>query len=52
MSIEAMEQALEALENRDGTLFRDEIKAMDALRERLVQPEQEPVAWRTFDGEG
>ena len=26
--------------------------ARKILRERLAQPEQEPVAWRTFDGEG
>ena len=26
--------------------------AAEPLRERLEQPEQEPVAWREFDGEG
>ena len=27
-------------------------KPIDAIRKALAQPEQEPVAWRTFDGEG
>jgi hypothetical protein len=28
------------------------LDARKALRQALAQPEQEPVAWRTFDGEG
>ena len=27
-------------------------EAVAAIKEALAQPEQEPVAWRTFDGEG
>jgi hypothetical protein len=49
MSREAMQQALEALEiltdGYDGTEVGVEIEAITALRERLAQPEQEPVAW-------
>jgi hypothetical protein len=50
---EAMQQALEALEEinklsigENAICLPAEIdEAMDALRERLAQPEQEPVAW-------
>ena len=49
MSREAMQMALEALEiltdGYDGTEVGVEIEAITALRERLAQPEQEPVAW-------
>jgi hypothetical protein len=53
MSRKAMQVALEALEGlqtwSNGWLkFIDEIQA---LRQAL-ETEQEPVAWRTFDGEG
>jgi hypothetical protein len=41
MSREAMKQALEALE----TVFMPHHPAVIALRERLAQPEQEPVAF-------
>ena len=41
MSREAMQMALEALE----TVFMPHHPAVIALREWLVQPEQEPVAW-------
>lgn len=59
-----MQQALEALEQSktlapfgaEGVVYWEGVKiheaAITALRERLAQPEQEPVAWRTFDGEG
>jgi hypothetical protein len=50
---EAAQQALEALSpmqnNRDDTAIQ---RAIVALRAALEQREQEPVAWRTFDGEG
>ena len=44
MSIEAMKQALDALEcaNSPNGDYENEIAA---LKERLAQPEQEPVAW-------
>jgi len=46
---EIMQQALEALElltdGYDGTDVGVEIEPIVALRERLAQPEQEPVAW-------
>ena len=50
MSIEAMKQALEALENTTPTGFNMErdkqfFAAITAIREALAQPEQEPVAW-------
>ena len=55
---ELMQQALEALEEinklsigENAICLPAEIDgAMDALRERLAQPEQEPVAWGVFDG--
>ena len=46
-----MQQALDALEklNKDGWIladFEDEVYAsIEALRARLAQPEQKPVAW-------
>jgi hypothetical protein len=55
---ELMQQALEALEQSntkapfgaDGVVYWEGVKtheaAIDALRKRLAQPEQEPVAWR------
>ena len=42
---ELMQQALEALERYSGVDQRA-CDAEEALRERLAQPEQEPVAWR------
>ena len=53
MSREAMKQALEALEGlqtwSNGWLkFTDEIQA---LRQALAQPEQEPVAWISEGGD-
>ena len=53
MSLDAMKQALAALEEinqlsigENAICLPAEIDgAMDALRERLAQPEQEPVAW-------
>ncbi len=42
---ESMKLALEALETlmiERGSIYE---KAIDALKERLAQPEQEPVAW-------
>ena len=50
MTQEALKLALEALEDR-ASLMKWQ-KARDAVKEALAQPEQEPVAWRTFDGEG
>jgi hypothetical protein len=54
---ELMQQALEALEEinklsvgENAICLPAEIDtAMDALRDRLAQPEQEPVAWMTFN---
>ena len=47
---ELMQQALEALDEAANVLTWDGFqKAAEALRERLAQPEQEPVAW--FDKE-
>jgi hypothetical protein len=47
---EAMKLALEALETlmiERGSIYE---KAIDALKERLAQPEQEPVAWISPSG--
>ena len=61
---EIMQQALDALKQSstkapfgaDGVVYVEGVKiheaAITALRERLAQPEQEPVAWMTPDGEG
>ena len=47
MSREVMQQALEALTEYDGTNGESKRKrVLAALRERLAQPKQEPVAWR------
>ncbi len=57
MSREAMQMAMEALEDSNDVArmeFGDEdyySEAINALRQAL-ETEQEPVAWRTFDGEG
>ena len=46
---ELMQQALEGLEEwRWGNDPRGADVYIDALRERLAQPEQEPVAWEQF----
>ena len=44
MSIEAMKQALEALEGCED-VTADVLKAITAIKEALAQPEQEPVAY-------
>jgi hypothetical protein len=56
MSIEAMKQALEALEDIWGCLPtkkawpQDQVdEAIQTLRQALAQPEHEPVAWVVFD---
>ena len=59
---EAAEKALEVLEhawiecdyqgNPINECDKNVVKAANALRSALAEPEQEPVAWRTFDGEG
>lgn len=49
--IELMQQALDALE-QVAEYFSDdstEAKTITALRERLAQPEQEPVAWAPIE---
>jgi len=47
---EAMKLALDALETADETDFWNKQKeAIIALKERLAQPEQEPVAWAHYD---
>jgi len=42
---ELMQQALEALNRSDYLGWQFNIPIIKALRERLAQPEQEPVAW-------
>ena len=50
---ELMQQALEALTAYDGTNAASKRKrVLAALRERLTQPEQEPVAWLYRDSWG
>ena len=51
MSREAMQMALEALESDPATHVGliSRKQAIAALRERLAQPEQEPVAWMQID---
>jgi hypothetical protein len=62
MTQEALKLALDALETElsiDWT-NNDEFnasaekmhEAIAVIKEALAQPKQEPVAWRTFDGEG
>jgi len=46
MTRDLLKQALEALEANRAYWFEKK-QAVDALRERLAQPEQEPVAWVT-----
>lgn len=49
---ELMQQALEALEVATTPLAKDRqevLRAQAALRERLAQPEQEPVAWECLN---
>jgi len=48
MSREVMQQALEALDSDNPDI---QLRAAIALR-RALKAEPEPVAWRTFDGEG
>jgi len=48
MSREVMQQALEALDSDNPDI---QLRAAIALRKAL-EAEPEPVAWRTFDGEG
>ena len=52
---EIMQQALEALEWVNASPWLEDCyhafdKEVTALRERLAQPVQEPVAWGVFDG--
>ena len=49
---ELMQQALEKLEffAHMKSVSEDTMRLITALRERLAQPEQEPVAWGVFDG--
>ena len=49
----ALRMALEALEMYElETNSEFQRKAITAIKKALAQPESEPVAWRTFDGEG
>lgn len=50
----AAQQALEALSfsSPAPNLMSKHEAAESALRAALAEPVQEPVAWRTFDGEG
>ena len=56
MTKEALKLALEALTYiyTETTADEDELidQAIAAIKETLAQPEQEPVAWITPDGEG
>ena len=47
---ELMQQALEALNRSDYLGWQLNIPIIKALRERLAQPEQEPVAWAYPEG--
>jgi len=47
---ELMQQALDALNRSDYLGWQLNIPIIKALRERLAQPVQEPVAWGVFDG--
>ena len=47
---EALKLALEALDGLSEPY--DVLKAQEAIREALAQPEQEPVAWITKNGKG
>jgi hypothetical protein len=50
---ELMQQALEGLEEwRWGNDPRGADVYIDALRDRLAQPEQEPVAWMVYTQDG
>ena len=46
---ELMQQALEALNRSDYLGWQFNIPIIKALRERLAQTEQEPVAWGVFE---
>jgi hypothetical protein len=46
---EEAQQVLDAFVNWDA---RGRLRLIELLRARLSAPEPEPVAWRTFDGEG
>ena len=47
---ELMQKALEALNRSDYLGWQLNIPIIKALRERLAQPEQEPVAWAHKEG--
>ncbi len=51
-----LEWALQALEKSPCTALYEQdcdvCNAIEAIRGELQRPDQEPVAWRTFDGEG
>ena len=47
---EAAEMALEAMDNEESPTYKQWYGAIEALRQALVQPEQEPVAWMWKDG--
>lgn len=49
---ELMQMALDWLDDGCGKYTDEYQNLINALRARLAQPEPEPVAWRTFDGEG
>jgi hypothetical protein len=51
MSIEAMRLALVAFQYADSTDHELQRKAILAL-EKAIEQAKQPVAWRTFDGEG
>jgi len=48
---EALNLALDALET---SMYpqQKQLQAITAIKEALAQPEQEPVAWRTYTGRG
>ncbi len=49
---EALKLALELKNSASGYWTEKEISIIEKLIDALAQPQQEPVAWRTFDGEG
>jgi hypothetical protein len=49
---ELMQQALDAMLNNPDDISDEIFESIKALKERLAQPEQEPVAWLHNDIEG
>ena len=50
MALDAMAKCVEC--GMDEEAIHLCVTSSEAIRAALAQPKQEPVAWRTFDGEG